>query len=259
MRSQPEARVRSEYRNIEGRTTSGRERCRASNLYAAEPSRWRYCFASATTVPLLRHRPRPPREGELSTHVNLDARDAETKLEIIQHELFAAQQQSVRIEFMLRYGDAVTMDYIYYPSGSDLIPGYVFRPKDGTAKSAAGRMPAIVLVHGGFHERLSPQWFKMIAELVAGRISGHVSRISRQPRLWRESLSERLWRNRHRRRACGEHLSDQAARRRRRPSGDHRREPGRHGDPAGDRAGTEALQGGGRHRRADRLRRLYGL
>jgi dipeptidyl aminopeptidase/acylaminoacyl peptidase len=122
-------------------------------------------FASATTA-IAAPPAKAAGEGELSTHVNLDARDAETKLEIIQHELFAAQQQAVRIEFMLRYGDAVTMDYIYYPSGSDLIPGYVFRPKDGTAKSATGQMPAIVLVHGGFHERLSPQWFKMIAELV---------------------------------------------------------------------------------------------
>ncbi|MGH6693935.1 alpha/beta hydrolase family protein [Sphingopyxis sp.] len=124
-------------------------------------------LASATTAAAAPPA-KAPREGELSTHVNLDARDSETKLEIIQHELFAAQQQAVRIEFMLRYGDAVTMDYIYYPSGSDLIPGYVFRAKDGPTKATVGRMPAIVLVHGGFHERLSPQWFKMIAELVAG-------------------------------------------------------------------------------------------
>lgn len=123
---------------------------------------------ASTTMAIAAPPAKAPREGELSTHVNLDARDSETKLEIIQHELFAAQQQAVRIEFMLRFGDAVTMDYIYYPSGSDLIPGYVFRPKSGSTSAAAGRMPAIILVHGGFHERLSPQWFKMIAELVAG-------------------------------------------------------------------------------------------
>lgn len=107
----------------------------------------------------------PPREGDLSTHVNLDARDAETKLEILQHELFAAQQQAVRIEFMLRYGDSVAMDYIRYPSGTELIPGHVFRARNAPA---GVRLPAIVLVHGGFHERLSPEWFAMIAEL-AGR------------------------------------------------------------------------------------------
>lgn len=106
-----------------------------------------------------------PDEGELSRHVNLDARDAETKLEIIQHELFAAQQQSIRIEFMLRYGDDIAMDYLHYPSGDMLIPGYVFRAKGASGAISNQRKPAIILVHGGFHERLSPEWFTMIADL----------------------------------------------------------------------------------------------
>lgn len=117
--------------------------------------------APATAAP----KKETPREGDLSTHINLDARDAETKLEIIQHELFAAQQQSVRIEFMLRYGNRVEMDFIDYPSGSDLIPGYVFRAKDSAGHIPAGRKPAIVLVHGGFHERLNSHWFRMVVEL----------------------------------------------------------------------------------------------
>lgn len=106
-----------------------------------------------------------PSEGELSQHVNLDARDAETKLEIIQHELFAAQQQAIRIEFMLRYGDDIVMDYLHYPSGDGLIPGYVFRAKGASGTVSDQRKPAIILVHGGFHERLSPEWFTMIADL----------------------------------------------------------------------------------------------
>jgi dipeptidyl aminopeptidase/acylaminoacyl peptidase len=109
------------------------------------------------------HRRGGPGEGELTRYINLDATDAESKLEIIEHEVFAAQQQSVRIEFLLEHGDAVKMDFVQYPSGDELVPGYVFTPK---GMAAGEKHPAVVMVHGGFHERFNVEWFPLIRGLV---------------------------------------------------------------------------------------------
>ncbi|MGH6781397.1 MAG: alpha/beta hydrolase family protein [Sphingomonadaceae bacterium] len=106
----------------------------------------------------------PRAEGELSRHINLDAKDAETKLEIIQHEVFEAQQQNIRIEFMLKHGSTTALDFVQYPSGSELIPGYVFTPASGVP--AGEKRPAVVVVHGGFHERFNVEWFPLITSLV---------------------------------------------------------------------------------------------
>jgi dipeptidyl aminopeptidase/acylaminoacyl peptidase len=103
------------------------------------------------------------KEGALTSYINLDAGDAETKLEVIEQEVFAAQQQNVRLEFLLEQGDAVHMDFVQYPSGEDLIPGYVFTPKTLTP---GDKHPAVVLVHGGFHERFNVEWFPLIRGLV---------------------------------------------------------------------------------------------
>ena len=106
----------------------------------------------------------PPPEGALSKHINLDAKDAETKLEIIQHEVFEAQQQNIRIEFMLKHGSTTALDFVQYPSGSELTPGYIFTPAAGVP--AGERRPAVVVVHGGFHERFNVEWFPLIVSLV---------------------------------------------------------------------------------------------
>lgn len=106
----------------------------------------------------------PPPEGALSKHINLDAKDAETKLEIIQHEVFEAQQQNIRIEFMLKHGATTALDFVQYPSGNELIPGYIFTPAAGVP--AGERRPAAVVVHGGFHERFNVEWFPLIVSLV---------------------------------------------------------------------------------------------
>ena len=106
--------------------------------------------------------PEHPREGPLTSYINLDAGDADTRLEIIEQEVFAAQQQNVRVECLLEHGDKVHMDYVQYPSGEELIPGYVFTPKG----MGSGKHPVVVLVHGGFHERLNVEWFPLIEGLV---------------------------------------------------------------------------------------------
>lgn len=104
-----------------------------------------------------------PQDGPLTKYINLDASDASTKLEVIEQEVFAAEQQNVRTEFLLEHGDTVHMDFVQYPSGDELIPGYVFTPK---TMAAGQRHPMVVLVHGGFHERLNVEWFPLITQLV---------------------------------------------------------------------------------------------
>lgn len=104
-----------------------------------------------------------PRAGALTSYINLDSTDADTRMTIIQQELFAAQQQSVRIEFMLKHGATTAMEFVQYPSGHELIPGYLFT---AVGMNPAERRPAVVLVHGGFHERLNVEWFPLIVALV---------------------------------------------------------------------------------------------
>jgi dipeptidyl aminopeptidase/acylaminoacyl peptidase len=100
-------------------------------------------------------------EGPLTKYINLDASDADTKLEVIEQEVFQAEQQNVRLEFLLEYGDKVHMDYVQYPSGEELIPGYVFTAKN----MGGGRHPAVIVVHGGFHTSLNTEWFPLIEGL----------------------------------------------------------------------------------------------
>lgn len=117
--------------------------------------------APASTAPAKAAAPAQPEEGPLTKYINLDASDADTKLEVIEQEVFQAEQQNVRIEFMLEYGDRVHMDYVQYPSGEELIPGYVFTAKN----MGGGRHPAVVVVHGGFHTSLNTEWFPLIEGL----------------------------------------------------------------------------------------------
>jgi len=105
----------------------------------------------------------PAKEGPLTRYINLDANDANTKLEVIEQEVFAAEQQNVRLEFLLEHGAEVHMDFVQYPSGEDLIPGYVFTP---VGMNEGQRRPVVLLAHGGFHERFNVEWFPLITGLV---------------------------------------------------------------------------------------------
>lgn len=118
-------------------------------------------LAAPKAAPAAQNGEKAPEEGPLTKYINLDATDADTKLEVIEQEVFTAEQQNIRLEFLLEYGERVHMDFVQYPSGDELIPGYVFTPKhmDG------GRHPAVVLVHGGFHTSLNVEWFPLIEGL----------------------------------------------------------------------------------------------
>lgn len=99
------------------------------------------------------------REGALDSYVNYNTDDVPAKLELIQHEIFVNQQRMIQMQFMMENNDAVKTEFIYYPAGDQIVPGYVFTPRNMVAGK---RYPVIVMVHGGFHERFSWEWFKLV-------------------------------------------------------------------------------------------------
>jgi dipeptidyl aminopeptidase/acylaminoacyl peptidase len=104
-----------------------------------------------------------PKDGALDKFINLDAKDTATKLDVVTHNLFEQEQRVIVLNFQLEHGDQVRIKRVAYPSGDVLIPGYVFTP----VKMASGkRYPAVVMVHGGFHERFDWRWFQLVTQAV---------------------------------------------------------------------------------------------
>jgi dipeptidyl aminopeptidase/acylaminoacyl peptidase len=89
---------------------------------------------------------------------NLEAKDVETKLTLLQQELYAAEQEITFLS-LARYEDHLSVRRVLFPNERELVPGYIFLPKplDKTRK-----YPGLVLVHGGFHGRLDWRFFDLI-------------------------------------------------------------------------------------------------
>jgi dipeptidyl aminopeptidase/acylaminoacyl peptidase len=95
----------------------------------------------------------------LGTFINADAKDAGTKLEVLQQELYQAEEESIIANFNLEYGSHVHLKRVLYGSGHELIPAYVFTPSNMTAGK---KYPGVVLLHGGFHEKLDWRFFRYV-------------------------------------------------------------------------------------------------
>lgn len=106
-----------------------------------------------------------PAEGELSSHINLDATDTATKLEVLTQTLYEQEQRTIALQFQLTYAGKVNIKRVDYPTDNNsLVPGYLFTPPKLQPNK---RYPAIVLVHGGFHERFNIEWFEFIDQAIA--------------------------------------------------------------------------------------------
>jgi dipeptidyl aminopeptidase/acylaminoacyl peptidase len=95
----------------------------------------------------------------LGTFINTDAKDTGTKLEVLQQELYQAEEESIIANFNQEYGSRDRLKRVLYGSGHELIPGYVFTPAN---MPAGKKYPAIILLHGGFHEKLDWRFFRYI-------------------------------------------------------------------------------------------------
>jgi dipeptidyl aminopeptidase/acylaminoacyl peptidase len=106
----------------------------------------------------------PAREAELKAFINPDAKDTQTKLDLLIHTLYEVNQRLVGLEFRQQFGDRVRMEKVMIPNReADLIPGFIFTP----VKMEQGRRhPAIVAVHGGFHYSLDDEFFGYVDRFV---------------------------------------------------------------------------------------------
>jgi dipeptidyl aminopeptidase/acylaminoacyl peptidase len=113
----------------------------------------------------------PPAAGQaglepgraLSRYRDMDSKDLLDQVEQLQQENFATQQKVIMNQFLLQHACCTRMELVNYNSAGELVPAYVFRP----AKPQPGaRYPAVVMVHGGFHERLNEPWFFLINAIV---------------------------------------------------------------------------------------------
>lgn len=105
------------------------------------------------------------KEGDLDKYINRDSDDLATKIDVITHALYEEEQHVLTLTFIQQHGDRVKLKRIAYASADGtLIPAYVFTP----VKPESGKKyPAIVMLHGGFHERFDWRWFQLIDLAVA--------------------------------------------------------------------------------------------
>jgi dipeptidyl aminopeptidase/acylaminoacyl peptidase len=108
--------------------------------------------------------PESRRSDELQTFINPDAKDTQTKLDLLIHTNYEINQKLVAVLFTQRYGDRIRMERLMVPNvNGDLVPCWVFTPR----QMAQGRKyPAIVAVHGGFHYSLDEEYFGYLERFV---------------------------------------------------------------------------------------------
>ncbi|MCA3081969.1 MAG: S9 family peptidase [Rhodocyclaceae bacterium] len=99
-------------------------------------------------------------EGALDKFLDPASADLATKLEVLQHAIYLQETRLLVVAFRLEYGDRIRMREVSFPaSDKTLVPGYIFTP---LKLDKGRRLPCIILVHGGYHERLDPKYFPMI-------------------------------------------------------------------------------------------------
>jgi dipeptidyl aminopeptidase/acylaminoacyl peptidase len=105
------------------------------------------------------------REGELQAFINPEAKDLDTKLEVLQQALYEVDQKLTNLTFVQRYGDRIRMEPVWFPNPDHgLTPGYIFTP---IPVEKGKRYPGLVAVHGGYHFALGEEFFGYIARAVA--------------------------------------------------------------------------------------------
>ena len=123
------------------------------------------CFSFCSRIGWSQAKPPAAEEGTLDKFINPDSQDLATKLEVMQQAVYEQGQEITLLEFVTLYGNRIRAERVQYPSAdTQLIPGYIFTP---TNLGASKKLPAVVLVHGGFHDRLDWHFFAFIDALVS--------------------------------------------------------------------------------------------
>lgn len=105
-----------------------------------------------------------PKKDALDQFINIDAKDTATRLTVLQNEIYQLAVANAIIRFNQQYGSRVHLEAVDFASGLELIPGYVFTPQNMVKGK---KYPAIVWVHGGFHDRFDKYYFKLFDEAIS--------------------------------------------------------------------------------------------
>jgi dipeptidyl aminopeptidase/acylaminoacyl peptidase len=132
------------------------------------PRRWAALAAALLLASLVWARAEPQgqrREGELQPFINPEAKDLDTKLEVLQQTLYEVDQKLTNLTFAQRYGDRIRMERVMFPNPDhELTPGYVFTP---IPLEKGKRYPGLVVVHGGYHYSFNEEFFGYVERAVA--------------------------------------------------------------------------------------------
>jgi dipeptidyl aminopeptidase/acylaminoacyl peptidase len=132
------------------------------------PRRWAALAAALLLASLVWARAEPQgqrREGELQPFINPEAKDLDTKLEVLQQALYEVDQKLTNLTFAQRYGDRIRMERVMFPNPDhELTPGYVFTP---IPLEKGKRYPGLVAVHGGYHYCFNEEFFGYVERAVA--------------------------------------------------------------------------------------------
>ena len=113
-----------------------------------------------TAAVAIAQQPEASREGDLTKFSNRDTKDVQQRLELLTHTLYSQQQQIITILFRQEYGERIRMRQVAFPArDKTLVPAWIFTPGK---MDAARKYPAVVMVHGGFHEHFDERWFKKV-------------------------------------------------------------------------------------------------
>jgi dipeptidyl aminopeptidase/acylaminoacyl peptidase len=95
---------------------------------------------------------------------NQEATDVATKLQLIEQEIQSAEQEALFSNLLRQYDGQMVIRRFFYPSGTDLVPAYLFAPKP---LDSGKHYPGLVMVHGAWHGRLEWRYFDLIAYAVS--------------------------------------------------------------------------------------------
>jgi dipeptidyl aminopeptidase/acylaminoacyl peptidase len=108
-----------------------------------------------------------PKEGTLNTYLAREPTDTAGQLALMMQGMYQDQVDVTVVMFLLQYGSRIHLDRTYFPANTsdhEMIPCYVFTPAN---LQAGKKLPGLVMVHGGFHEKLDWRFFKLIDTAVS--------------------------------------------------------------------------------------------
>lgn len=105
-----------------------------------------------------------PREGALNVYLDRDPSEVEGQLQLMKHEVDMIRVDLTMLKFILQHGSQVRMERVLYPSGLEMIPGYVLTPAGGIPKGE--KRPGLLIIHGGFHANLEWRYFALLVAAV---------------------------------------------------------------------------------------------